>query len=215
MSNAKKSSHSGQNKMRSLLFKPIHIVALAVLIFVGSAVMFYFRVPLTHSEVTNSDMPFTTEYIEDPTIELGQEQTRMNGVNGTKESTYNVRRTLAGKEVDRTIVKETTIKSPVNKTVAKGKKKYQFMWCSDSYYYYFTNDQFKQPNTGYTHQSNDECAKNGKGHMTNLADSAPPQQTSNNYRPTYTPTYKSPTTCNTRLNTYGGYLDPTATTTCY
>jgi hypothetical protein len=33
--------------------------------------------------------------------------------------------------------------------------------------------------------------------------------------PTYTPTYTSPTKCYTNYNTYGGYLDPTATTTCY
>jgi uncharacterized protein YkwD len=29
------------------------------------------------------------------------------------------------------------------------------------------------------------------------------------------PTYRAPTTCNTQYHTYGGYFDPSATTTCY
>lgn len=41
---------------------------------------------------------------------------------------------------------------------------------------------------------------------------APPAPTTR-YVPT--PTYRSPTRCYTNYNTYGGYLDPTATTTCY
>ena|SRR5581483_6623857 len=35
------------------------------------------------------------------------------------------------------------------------------------------------------------------------------------YVPTYTPSYSPPTTCNTQYHTYGGYFDPSATTTCY
>jgi cytoskeletal protein RodZ len=47
----------------------------------------------------------------------------------------------------------------------------------------------------------------------------PPAQPRTTYVPTYLPSYStpsySPTTCSTQYHTYGGYFDPSATTTCY
>lgn len=181
-------SHSRKSKRRFRRFlptRPREIVAIAVTITIATGILFYFRYPMNRREVTNSDIPFSTENVDDSNIELGQQQTRTNGENGVKETTYTVRRTLAGKEVSRTVASEKTIKYATPKTVANGTKKYQFMWCSNGAYRYYTNDEFKNKYTGFTHQSPDYCAQNNEGHMTSLSDSAPATQS---------PQYRAPTT---------------------
>lgn len=185
--------------------------------------IFYDYYPINATETENNVLYYQTSYIEDGTTELGQELVKQNGENGTMETIYITTRTLSGKQLSRSKSSESIIKAPVDKVIAKGTKKFQFMWCSNGTYRYYENEQFKSPNVGFTHQSPDECSKSGNGHMTSLADAAPvQQQTTTNYpsytrsyTPSYTPSYRSPTTCNTQYHSYGGYFDPSATTTCY
>ncbi len=133
----------------------------------------YYRVPFTRTEIRNSDIPYDVEYIQDSSLELGEQQTRQHGENGIKATTIHIRKTLSGRKVSETIVSDKTVKSPVNETKAQGTKRYQYMWCSNGSYRYYTNDQFKNSYTGFTHKSDDYCAQNGQGHMTGLADTAP------------------------------------------
>ena len=67
------------------------------------------------------------------------------------------------------------------------------MYCSDGSYYYYTAEQFKNPEVGYTDQSPDTCAEKGAGAQTTIAD-VPPAEKIIQQVPTY---YKSPsyTTC--------------------
>jgi hypothetical protein len=194
--------------------KKFKLIIVGVVLVIGIA---YFNAPLPKTVVSNSNIPFETKTVNDNSIELGEEQIRQEGENGIKEVEYSVKRTLSGKELSRHMRLERIIKAPTTKTVALGTKKFQFMWCSNGTYRYFNNEEFKNPRTGFTHKSPDSCAQNGQGHMTSIADSAPAPAPSTSYSRSYTPSYRSysPTTCRTQYNTYGGYFDPTATTTCY
>lgn len=175
--------------------------------------------PIPHTNALPITLPFTQQYIQDSSLELGEKQTRQPGNNGKgleKKSviepafSYLLGMKMSYKSSD--LPTETTLQ-PTNEIIANGTKKYQYMLCSNGSYRYYSNDQFKDPNTGFTHKSSDACSESSNGHMTALSDSAPQQTTQQSTR-TYTPTY-SPTHCYTQYNTYGGYLNPTASTTCY
>ena len=178
--------------------------------------------PIPSIDSTKVALPYSQQYTQDSSLELGQQQTRQPGNNGvTLEKKRLVKPAFAhlfGLKLTYTssdLPSETTVQ-PINEIIANGTKKYQYMHCSDGTYKYYSNDQFKEPLTGFTHSSPDACAEKGNGHMTALSDVAPQQQTTNTvYRPTYAPTYTSPTHCYTQYNTYGGYFNPTANTTCY
>ena len=45
--------------------------------------------------------------------------------------------------------------------------------CSDGSSRYYTNEQFKDPNTGFTSKSEDYCEKNKQGKMIGLSDTGP------------------------------------------
>lgn len=151
------------------------IILIIVIIVNISGILLYLFYPFSHTEIGNSDIDYETSYTDDPTIELGDEQIRTNGELGLKETEITVKRTLSGNEISREITSERIIKAPVNKHVVKGTKRYQFMWCSNGSYRYFTSDEFKKPGAGFTKKSPDHCSKNGQGNMTKLSDSAPPQ----------------------------------------
>lgn len=132
----------------------------------------------------------TTEVIEynsisvtDSNLELGQTEVRQIGRDGQKQIKHNL--------IFGTTVSETNTE-PIDEQIAKGSKRFQYMYCSNGSYYYYTAEQFKNPDVGYTHQSPDQCAQNGKGTQTTLAD-VPPAETIVQQVPTYrSPTY---TTC--------------------
>lgn len=46
------------------------------------------------------------------------------------------------------------------------------MLCSDGSSRYYTDEQFKEPNTGFTSKSEDYCKANGQGEMVKLADTS-------------------------------------------
>lgn len=146
-------------------------------------------------------VPYSTQYIQDSSLELGDTQTRQPGTNGQGLDRNIVKKPLisyifgfigfSNVRYSASGMPRQTTQAPVNEIIAKGTKKYQYMWCSNGSYRYYTNEQFKDSNTGFTHKSVDYCSQNKQGHMTGIADTAPPQQTTNTvYRSTYTsPTY--------------------------
>jgi len=185
--------------------KRIEYILLALVLIAGLGTLIYEYLPITRLETISKDMPFITEYVDDSSLELSVQQTRINGENGIKDITYRVKHKISGKEISRVVINEHTVKSPINRIIAQGKKQYRFMWCSDGSYRYYDNI-----NSGFTHQSKDYCSSSSHGHMTNLSDSAPAQQYT-----TPAPRIYLPTTCNTQVHTYGGFFDPSATTTCF
>lgn len=161
-------------------------------------------VPLSTTRTSLVSLPFTVQYAQDSSLELGDTQTRQPGTNGQGLKRQSVIKPvfayLTGATVyykNAELPTQTTL-APVNQIVAQGTKKYQYMWCSNGAYRYYTNDQFKSASVGFTHKSPDFCAQNKEGHMTGLADTAPPQQTTRTvYTPSYTPSYLSTPTYTT------------------
>ncbi len=162
--------------------------SLGLFIFVLLITIIYYNLPFTRTETHDSDIPFKIENIQDSSLELGQQQKRQSGENGTKETITQIRHTLSGRKISETLVTERVVKSPVSQINAQGTKRYQYMWCSNGTYRYYTNDEFKNPQTGFTHQSRDYCSQNGAGHMTGLADTAPTPAPSTR-APTFTHCY--------------------------
>lgn len=157
--------------------------------------------PVPHTKTRIVDIPYSVQYTQDGSIELGDSQVRQPGSNGQGlERTKQIKPLLAlalntDLYYSTTNLPTQTTSTPVSQIIAQGTKRYQYMWCSNGTYRYYTNDQFDDPSIGFTHKSEDQCNKTGNGHMTGIADTAPPQQTTRTvYQPSYryTPTY---TTC--------------------
>ena len=118
--------------------------------------------------------PFSTEYIDDDSMELGSQTVEQAGKKGERKLYYKVTKTLIGDEQrEKTYLDYEDTVRPVNEIIRRGTRKWQYMWCSDGGYRYFTDEQFSDPNTGFTHSSEDFCAKEGHGTMTQLADYPP------------------------------------------
>ncbi len=164
--------------MKAIRLRRREVVILGAVAIVAVAVLMYYCVPFTTDETRDNAIIYKTLYIQDSSLELGQQQVRQNGQNGTTETVVGVRHTLSGRNLGESVVSERVVTQPANETVAKGTKKYQYMWCSNGSYQYYTNEQFKDPNTGFTHQSPDYCTRNGQGQMTGLADTPPATQPS-------------------------------------
>ena len=132
------------------------------------------------------------------TIELGESQTKQQGINGEKVVIHQVHKSLfniifggtSGREEE---VSSRTVREPVHQIISNGTRKYQYMYCTNGAYRYFTDEQFKDANTGFTHKSPDYCAQNKQGKMTKLADSAPGSNKTANVKP-YIPSNCTTTT---------------------
>ena len=116
------------------------------------------------SYTTTEAIEYSKTTVSDSGLELGQSEIRQIGKNGQKTITHNL---IFG------FTQSTSQTDPTNEISAKGTRRYQYMYCSDGSYRYYTADQFKNPNIGYTHQSPDDCAKNGNGSETTIADTPP------------------------------------------
>lgn len=74
---------------------------------------------VTYEEVKETeDIPFETEYVTTSDSQVFGNKVVQEGVNGTKENTYQVRM-VNGVEESRTLVSETVIQEPVNKQIAR------------------------------------------------------------------------------------------------
>jgi len=181
--------------LRKISYMRKHIMLYFVIAITGIA-----AIPLPSTLTKTFSVPYTTQYIQSSEIELGETQINQQGSNGqglTKTKllspifAYIIRKS-GNIKYSMQVTTETT-QAPVNKVVANGTKKYQYMWCSNGSYRYYTNDQFKNALTGFTHKSPDNCAENKAGHMTQLSDAAPP---------TPTTIYKTAPTLPTRTTTH-------------
>lgn len=158
--------------------------------------MFLLILPMPRTTSKLISIPYTTQQIQDSNLELGETQTRQPGTNGQGLEFHKITKPIFGQIFGLDVIysAETlptqTTQAPTNEIIASGTKKYQYMWCSNGSYRYYTNDQFSSPSVGFTHKSPDYCAQNGQGNTTGIADTAPPQTTNTVYRSTYTsPTY--------------------------
>jgi hypothetical protein len=142
-----------------------------------------FFLPLFSGTIVKSfPIAYTTTKVQDPSIELGDTQTKQSGADGIKKITYAEPKSLyniffGGGIMSKLKVKTSTItKQPVQEVISSGTLKYQYMYCSNGMYRYYTNAQFKSPDIGFTHKSPDYCAQNNQGTETQLAD-VPPKAT--------------------------------------
>lgn len=165
--------------LTKLAWRPIGIIVVVLLLVMLLAPMF------SGTIVKSAPVAFTKQTIADSTVELGDTKTIQTGTNGIQIITYSEPKSLlnlifGGGSIDE--LKETssvTTKQPVTEIIGSGTRKYQYMYCSDGTYRYYTDAQFKDPRTGFTHKSPDDCAKSNHGTATQLADTPPRPAVSN------------------------------------
>lgn len=152
--------------------KDVIKLALAVIVIVAIAG----AVPLPYAFTKNAIVPFATESKKYAGLELGDSKVLQEGRDGRKivniESFQSIWSRLFGLQpIQQKEVTSTITKTQVNKIVASGTRKYQYMLCSDGGYRYYTDEQFKDSNVGFTSKSEDYCKSNNQGAKTQLADS--------------------------------------------
>lgn len=164
------------NRRERPLIRPITYSALALIMVL---------VAIFGSYTTTAALKYASITTSDSNLELGQSEVRQPGKNGQTQTVHNL---ILG------FTTATTQTDPVNQITAKGTRRYQYMYCSNGSYRYYTAENFKDPNVGFTHKSLDACAISGQGTETTVADT-PPARTQTTYVPSYTPPiYTPPTT---------------------
>ena len=133
-------------------------------------------IPFPHTFSKSVAIPFSTETKDTPDLELGDSKVLQEGSDGSKsvevKSSLSVWGRLFGQQsLQQKEGTSTVTKEPINKSVANGTRKYQYMLCSDGGHRYFTDTQFNEPQTGFTSKSNDFCKENNQGVKLGLADS--------------------------------------------
>lgn len=147
-----------------------YYTGLAVLMIIGVGVILN---NITKTEIIERDeaIAFDTEYIDDDGLELGIEEVEQEGEEGTERVYYKEESYLiSGAMLNSFQVDSETTKEPTKKIVRRGTRKWQYMYCSDNTYMSYTDEQFQDKNTGFTHSSEDQCASGGHGNMVELAD---------------------------------------------
>lgn len=171
-SDAKKQSGRSDKPAKTIQFlnKKYFPTLVAIVFFVSLVVLFW---PIDRNETTTLSKDFATKHVKSEAYELGEAVTTQEGLSGERVATYSVRTSLFNQifGIDGS-KKETSSKTtfdPVTKVVAQGTRKYQYMICSDGSYRFYEDDQFKDPNTGFTSKSEDFCKENGQGEMIRLS----------------------------------------------
>ena len=147
------------------------IFATLLLVLIGGAI------PFPYAYAKDDVISFSTENEKHAGLELGESKTIQEGRNGKKtvdiEAYQSLWSRLLGSEpINQKEVGSTITEEPITKIIADGTRKYQYMLCSDGSSRYYTDEQFKDENTGFTSKSDDYCKENGQGEKTALADSA-------------------------------------------
>jgi hypothetical protein len=110
---------------------------------------------------------FEREEIQDSSIYLDDSGITANGVKGEREICINPDGSIASNEI---------IKEPVKEIFMRGiKRGYQYMWCSDGSYRFFSDTDYKN-GSWFVDNDVDDCAENSHGYMIKLADYPPTQQ---------------------------------------
>ncbi len=123
-------------------------------------------------------------------LELGTLQTAQEGKLGLKETNYKYRQSMFDyffrkDRFTKTEISTKTLTEPENQITLRGTRKWQYMMCSDGGYRYYSDEEFKNPYTGFTNSSPDHCESNGQGKKISLADS--PKGTKSVTAPSYAP----------------------------
>jgi hypothetical protein len=151
--------------------------------FIVISLLVLFFSPLFSGAIVKSfPVAYTTTKVQDSSIELGDTQTEQLGADGIKTITYAEPKSLynilfgGGMKNSLKIKTSTITKQAVQEVINSGTLKYQYMYCSDGMYRYYTDAQFESPDIGFTHKSTDYCAQNNEGTETQLAN-MPPKST--------------------------------------
>lgn len=132
--------------------------------------------PVTATE--SATAPFKTIEQKNAEMELGESKLVKMGSDGKKEVNIKAMQNFWGwllglQSFGRQETSSTITQAPVDKIVAHGTKKYQYMLCSDGSSRYYTDEQFKDENTGFTSKSQDFCKDNNQGYKVSLSNSDP------------------------------------------
>lgn len=135
-------------------------------------------IPFPVTIAKNIDVPFETVDKKSNKIELHETKVAQTGSNGKKDVIVKAHQNFLGwifgkQPFNQHEVSSTIAQKPVNKIVVHGTKKYQYMLCSDGSSRYYTNEQFKDPNTGFTYKSEDYCKANNQGVKLSLTNTNP------------------------------------------
>lgn len=160
------------HRLKKIMASPIApaVLSLMVILFAVS-----FLLPFSNTEAKSEDLSFMTSTTKDQSAELGDYNISQVGVKGTSLVTYKYTGTLFDLifrkgNTHKEEVSSNMTKVPTKEIINQGTKKYQYMHCSNGSYRFYTDNQFKDPNTGFTHKSKDYCAENNEGAMAYLAD---------------------------------------------
>lgn len=154
-----------KNKKKALRIASIVIVLVAI----GGAI------PFPHTFAKTVSTPFATDTQQSAELELDDSKVVQEGINGSKSLQMSSWQSMWGRlfglqPIQPKELKSIVLKSPTNKIVVEGTRKYQYMLCSDGSYRYYTDEQFKEPTTGFTSKSSDYCKENNQGYKLSLAD---------------------------------------------
>ena len=155
-------------KSRKSVIKTV-VTTVAVIAVIGA-------IPFPHTFAKNITVPFVTDDQKTQDLELGDSKVLSEGREGSKIVTVSSLQSLWGRlfgwqPIQQKEVSSTITEKPVDNIVANGTRKYQYMLCSDGSYRYYTDEQFKDENTGFTSKSEDYCKENNQGHKISLSDS--------------------------------------------
>lgn len=168
----KKASTEEQRKTRRKIGMIIYCSIAAIVISVNVGIILDNSITKTETVESEEPIYFNTEYEDDNSLELGTEEVKQAGENGLKKVyTEERKKLITGTVLDSDIAKVETIKEPVKEIIKRGTRRWQYMICSDGGWMFYNDEQFKDKNIGFTHASEDVCAKNGKGTAVALADS--------------------------------------------
>ena len=144
-------------------------------VFAVVAFLIFAFLPIFSGTIVKSvPVAYSTQNVNDATMELGDTKTKQAGADGIKKIAYSEPRSLfnlifGGREQSKLTEKSSTLtKQPEPEIVSSGTLRYQYMYCSSGSYRYYTDEQMKNPTTGFTHKSPDYCAKNNQGTETGL-----------------------------------------------
>ena len=150
------------------------ILAVIIIVIIGA-------IPFPYTFTKDASVPFATENKQDVNMELGDSKVLQEGRDGSKIVNVESLQSMWGRLFSLQPLQQkektsTIIKTQINRSMANGTRKYQYMLCSDGGSRYYTDEQFKDPNVGFTSKSEDGCKKNGQGEMIRLSDTAPGPQ---------------------------------------
>ena len=171
-----KTKHKKEPKPTRAIFKVLKRHKLRTLMIIAVLMVVLFSPLFSSTAIRSEAIRYDRKQAQDATVELGDSVVRQAGSNGENAVKYKVRKSLfnlifgGGQE---TIMSTSAKSAPVQELVVTGTRKYQYMYCSNGSYRFYTDEQFKDPNTGFTQKSPDDCARNNSGTKTQLADGAP------------------------------------------